>query len=195
MWHRLMLGVALAGVALGPAAHAKKPAATEEAALRGMIERLYKPYTEPLPAPPEDGSYAPDNAAGAGLDGYEIPKTATLGALIDRWDSLMARAEEVYILNDFDWYCQCQDNDNRTAKIMTQTYNYGGKNQIDAKIVFSPGRSEQGDSGLPLIFRFKREGGAWKLDDLKFSDGQTLRKDLAQDIKDATRDLAKKKPE
>jgi hypothetical protein len=180
--------VMLSSMALAMAAHAKPPAAQDEAAVRAMIERTYAAYTRPMPDAPDDGSYAADNDPGAAMDGYELPYTASLGDLIDRWGTLMRSADEIYQLNGFDWYCQCQDNDNNSAKLVSQHYSVTGKDRMAVKIIYSPGRVDGKDSGDPLIFLFKREGGAWKLDDMKFHDFTTLRKGLAADIKDAQRD-------
>lgn len=191
----LLLGAALAGAVLVSPASAKKPAAADEAAIRAMIEKLYEPYSKPYPEPPEDGSYAPENAPGSAIDGGELPYTKSLGPLIAQWGDLMHKAEQVYMLNDFDWYCQCQDSDPHTAGIISQSYKLVAKDRIDANIMFSPASYEGRDHGRPLLFRFKREDGAWKLDDLKFDHFSTLRKALAQDIKDVTRDLAKGIPQ
>jgi hypothetical protein len=193
MSRSVLVGVLLMGIAFSAPAHAKKPAAADEAAVRSMIAQVYKSYTTPIPEAPEDGSYAPENAAGAAMDGYELPQTKTLAVLIDRWSTAMAENEELYNLNSYDWYCQCQDNDNNTARLMKQSYVFSGKDRIDAKIVYSPGRYEGRDHGAPLTFRFKREDGQWKLDDLRFRGGSTLRSDLASDIKDAEKDHAKSK--
>ena len=166
---------------------AKAPAPQDEAVVRDIVAKIYAPYLQPTPEAPDDGSYAPDNAAGATASGYEPPYTQTLAALIGRWDRLMQESEELYGLNGFDWYCQCQDNDSATARLVRQSYSAKGKDGIDAKILFSPGRYEGKDMGAPLLFRFRREGGQWKIDDLKFQDSDTLRKGLAEDIKAASK--------
>lgn len=169
------------------AAAAKQSAQQDEAVVRDIVAKIYAPYSQPLPEAPDDGSYAPDNAAGAAASGYEPPYTLSLGALIARWDKLMQESEELYGLNGFDWYCQCQDNDNATAKLLSQRYKLRSKGQIEATIVFSPGRGPEGDQGAPLRLRFRNEGGAWKIDDLTFEDGSTLRKSLLNDIADASK--------
>jgi hypothetical protein len=179
-------GAALLGAALSVSAVAKKPAAAEEAAIRAMIERVYAPYSQPIPEAPEDGSAVPDNDPGAAMDGYKLPYTNSLGELIDKWSVLMQSADEIYNLNGFDWYCQCQDNDNATSKLIRQKYSQTGKDRIKADILFSPGQYEGKHTGAPLIFYFRRESGEWKLDDMKFNDFTTLRKGLVEDIKDAS---------
>lgn len=168
-------------------AAAKAPAPQDEAVVREIVAKIYAPYSQPIPEAPDDGSYAPDNAAGASVDGYEPPYTQSLAALIGRWDRLMQESEELYGLNGFDWYCQCQDNDPATSRLVRQSYTAKGKDAIEAKILFSPGRYEGKDMGAPLLFRFKREGGQWKIDDLRFQDSDTLRKGLADDIKAASK--------
>jgi hypothetical protein len=191
---RMLIIAALAACGLGTPLYAKAPAKEDEDAIRAMIEKVYAGYMREIPEAPEDGSYAPTNEPGEAADGYDLPSTASLDALINKWGDLMRENEELYRLNSFDWYCQCQDNDNKTSKIVSQKYVAAGKNRINARVVFSPGRTEDGkDSGAPLIFNFKREGGAWKLDDLKFDDFTTLRKGLALDIRDAEKDRAKAK--
>ena len=188
---KFAIGAVLISAALFAPIQAKKPLAADEAAVRSMVERIYAPYSQPMPEAPADGSYAVENDPGAAIDGYEPPYAETLDKLIGRWSGLMKVTGELYNMNGFDWYCQCQDFDSKTAKIVTQSYKFAGKDRIDANILFSPGWAEQGETGSPLVFRFKREGGEWKLDDLTFDGGGTLRKDLATDIKDATRDQAK----
>ena len=160
------------------AAVAKAPAPQDEAVLRDIIAKIYAPYSQPIPDAPDDGSYVPENAAGAAADGYEPPYTQSLDELIGRWDRLMQESDELYGLNGFDWYCQCQDNDNATAKLLSQRFKLGPKGRIEALIVFSPGRGPDGDQGAPLRFHFRNEGGSWKVDDLIFENGSTLRKSL-----------------
>ncbi len=178
-------------ISIGPlplnVAAARAPAPQDEAVVRDIVAKIYAPYSQPIAEAPEDGSYAPENAAGAAASGYEPPYTQSLAALIARWDRLMQESEELYGLNGFDWYCQCQDNDPSTSRVVRQNYAAKGKDAIEAKILFSPGRYEGKDMGAPLVFRFKREGGQWRIDDLRFQDSDTLRKGLAEDIKAASK--------
>ncbi|RDV07330.1 DUF3828 domain-containing protein [Sphingorhabdus pulchriflava] len=168
-------------------AAAKQPAHQDEAVVRQIVSNIYASYMQPISEAADDGSYAPENEAGASTGGYEPPYTQTLDALIGRWGKLMQQSEELYGLNGFDWYCQCQDNDNATAKLLSQRYKLRSKGRIEATIVFSPGRGPDGDQGAPLRFHFRNEGGAWKVDDLTFEDGSTLRKSLVTDIADASK--------
>jgi hypothetical protein len=179
----LLFGIALPLQAVG----AKPPSVQDEAAVRGIIAKIYAAYTQPAPDLREGDRPVPDNEAGAAASGYEPPYTQSLDSLIGRWDRLMQESEELYGMNGFDWYCQCQDNDAATAKLLKQTYRQAGKARIEARILFSPGRSPEGDTGSPLVVKFLKENGDWKIDDLKFDDGSLLRRSLLQDIADASK--------
>jgi hypothetical protein len=185
MMRMAMLGAVLAGVALASPVWAKKPAAADEAAVRMMVERVYIPYSKPNSDHPEN----PD----AETDAFDMGRTQSLSKLETRWDDLMEKTGELYGMNGFDWYCQCQDYDTATARIVSQSYTQLDQDGIDVNVLFSPGRFDGKDSGSPLHFRFRREDGLWKLDDLTFEDGSTLREGLAVDIEDATKDLATSK--
>ena len=161
---------------------AKAPAPQDEAAVRDIVAKIYAPYSHPIPEAAGYGSYAKENAAGVAASGYQPPYTQSLAASIARWDRLVQESEELYGLNGFDWYCQCQDNDYATAKILSERYKYQFKGAIEALVHFSPGQSSDGDRAAPLHLQFKKEGGAWKIDDLIFEDGSTLRKSLLTDI-------------
>ena len=180
---KVAISVVLASVALFAPAHAKKPVAADEAAVREIVAYVYDGYSL------SSGDVA--EPVETGRDAYHPPYTDSLGAQISRWSSLMVVTDELYNLNSFDWYCQCQDFDSKTAKVTKQSYKSAGKDRIDANILFSTGWVDKDYAGAPLLFRFKREGGTWKLDDLKFDGGGTLRRDLATDITDAMRDQAK----
>jgi hypothetical protein len=167
---RTMLGAALLGAAFSVSATAK-PAAADEAAVREMIGQLYASYSQPVPDAPEEA--------------FDVPYTAKLTALVSKWSSLMEMTGELYNLNSFDWFCQCQDNDVSTARLISQKYQAKAPDRIEVNVLFSPGEWEGKHGGGPLIFYFSLEGGRWKLDDLKFADASTLRQGLAADIRDA----------
>lgn len=183
---KIVIGVVLTSAALVAPAQAKKPVAADEAAVREIVAYVYEGYS----LSNEDGAEPVEN----GPDAYQPPYTESLGAQIARWSSLMMATDELYNLNSFDWYCQCQDFDSKAAKITKQSYTSAGTDRIDATIRFSTGWVKKGYAGAPLSFRFKREGGTWKLDDLRFEGGGTLRSALASDIKDATLDQVKARP-
>jgi hypothetical protein len=159
---------------------AKSPAPSDEQAVRAIIAKVYEGYSR---------LETDDAATTEAASRFEPPYSATLAPMVARWTNLMEANDELYTLNSFDWYCQCQDFDNTKAKIVKQTYKASGADRIDANIRFSAGWNKS----QPLLFRFRRDAGAWKLDDLKFAAGGTLRRDLASDIKDAEKDLKAKK--
>lgn len=176
-WQAIALAVAALATPVAAPAKGLRPA--DEAAVREIVRQVYEGYSKPIAEAPEDGSYAPDNEAGSAIDGYEPPYSASLDALIQKWMPY-GSGEEVMGMNDFDWYCQCQDFDSKSARIVSQSYKAKGANKIIGKVVFDP----VGGAGAPLIFTFVREPTGWALDDLKFNEGGTLRSGLAQDIAD-----------
>lgn len=171
---------ALFSAALVAPAFAKNPAPSDEQAVRAIIGKVYEGYSR---------LETDDATTTEAASRYEPTYSATLAPLVARWTNLMEANDELYTLNSFDWYCQCQDFDNTKAQIVKQSYKLGSADRIDANIRFSAGWNK----AQPLLFRFRREAGAWKLDDLKFAAGGTLRRDLASDIKDAEKDLKAKK--
>lgn len=175
--HGLLLAAVFLAAPSAISAKGLQPA--DEAAVREIVRQVYEGYSKPIPEAPEDGSYAPDNEIGSAVDGYEPPYSASLDALIQKWMPY-GSGDEVMGMNDFDWYCQCQDFDSKSAHIVSQSYKAKGANKIVGKVVFDP----VGGSGAPLIFTFVREPSGWALDDLKFNEGGTLRSGLAQDIAD-----------
>ncbi len=185
-WIGLALIGAVSGMGLQYAASAKssvaasKPAAADEAAVRKIIAHIYYSYTHP--AKDEDAQMA---AEGATKD--DLPYTASLNVLLKKWEPI-ASGDELYELNDFDWFCQCQDNDPKKAHIVSQKYIAHGRDAMDANIVYSAGWGK----GSPLTYMFKRESGAWKIDDMRFDAGRRLRQGLVDDVKDAAKDAAKK---
>jgi hypothetical protein len=185
MIRKLAMGAACFGTALSAPVLAKKPAAQDEAAVRAMIERVYTPYRKSPEYDPADLDSTPAV--------FELERTASLSSLEQRWENLMEQTGELYAMNGFSWYCQCQDYDTISAKLVRQIYKQVGRDRIDAEVLFSPGSYDGRTTGKPLTFRLRRENGVWKLDDLKFSDKSTLRAGLAQDIKDATQDLEARK--
>jgi Protein of unknown function (DUF3828) len=177
-------GAALSLLVAAPPTLAKKPVGADEAAVRHIINRVYEGYSRPFeelfPELPDDAPPRPDNSPGLAIDGYETPYSASLASLVEKWLPF-ARGDEVGAMNDFDWYCQCQDFDPKTAKITAQNYRSKSKNKMEVKVSFTAGW----DEGSPLTFYFIRENGMWVMDDLRFDGGSTLRKGLRSDIDDS----------
>jgi Protein of unknown function (DUF3828) len=145
---------------------AKKPSIADETAVRALIKNVYAVYQK---QPTEPGS-----------EMAVLQHTKSLQILVEHWQSKLTNGE-VTTLSDFDWFCQCQDWDAKTAHIESQTYVVRGHDKIDANVRFIAGW----DEAATLTFMFKRENGGWKLDDLKFTDGDTLRKSLVREIAEA----------
>lgn len=179
----IFLALLSASVVTAPVA-AKRPAAADENAVREIVKQIYVGYSTPMdelfPDVPDGEEPKPDNDAGAAVDGYEAPYSKSLDALIERWKPV-GTGDELRRMNSFDWYCQCQDFDPKSAKMNSEKYDLRGKDKIDAKLEYAP----VGGKGLKLTIIFVREDGHWVMDDLKFYDRTTLRKGLLGDIKDA----------
>lgn len=164
----VVAALAVLALAASPA-FAKKPAAADEAAVREIVRQIYADYNRVTEDSPE-----------VATEGYEPTYSASLDALVQKWMPY-ASGDEVYPMADFDWYCQCQDFDTKTAHVVSQSYQAKGAGTIVAKVVFS---GFEGNKGSPLIFTFIKEANGWALDDLKFDEGGTLRSGLQQDISD-----------
>lgn len=169
------LAAALVMIMTGAAVSAKKPAATDEAAVRDIIKQTYIGYSRVEPDSPDIAT-----------EGYEPPYSLSLDALKQKWMPV-GSGEELVQMNGFDWYCQCQDYSAKFARITAQKYDAKTKNKIEAKVHFAPG----GGKGRPLIFMFIRENGLWVMDDLRFDGGSTLRRGLQEDIDSAATTGAK----
>lgn len=178
-----VLSVLSACIAAIPA-DAKQPIPADEVAVRAMVARLYAGYSKPIPTE-EPEQELPDNEHGSAIDGYELPYSVSLNDLVRHWKAV-STVDEVSGMGDFDWYCQCQDYDPKKAGIAAQSYKARGKDQIEARIRFTIGWRQ----ASPLKFTFVRENQSWKLDDLLFEDGHTLRAGLRQDISDAAKKAA-----
>ncbi len=86
-------------------------------------------------------------------------------------------------MSESDWYCQCQDYDEKKAKLISQKYSFRDRNHVVADVLFTVG----GRAGSKLKLMFVREQAAWKLDDLRFEDGTMLRAGLQHDIANAAK--------
>jgi hypothetical protein len=163
---------------------AKKPVAADEAAVRNIVTTLYAGYKKPFPDASADVEVeeAPARRMGTNEEGYEMPYSVSLDALINRWLPY-GSGDELITMNSFDWWCQCQDYDPKNAKLTSQKYVARGVNRIDVATRFS----STGEKGSPLTFHFLRENGNWVLDDATLEGELKLRKALLDDIKDAAK--------
>ena len=158
---KFAIGVVLSSGALFTPVHARKPFAADQAAVRQIIAYVYKGYSRPIEDMAAEGAEAADDRP----DAYQPPYTETLGAQVARWSSLMKATDELYNLNSFDWYCQCQDFDSNTARVIKQSYQSAGKDRIDANILFPSAGSKRAMLAPPCCSasNAKAANGNWTI--------------------------------
>ncbi|MEY2926776.1 MAG: hypothetical protein RL367_1253 [Pseudomonadota bacterium] len=142
----------------------------EDAAVRAAVRAIFKPYL----------TKSPDDTPAAWQ--YPVYATATK-ALIARWQKATSNPDEVTSLSDFDWLCQCQDYDPKTARIISITTRSTASG-ADVKAILSPGWKERS----PLRLAMVKEKGRWMIADLVFKDGgPPLTSQLRAEIADANK--------
>jgi Protein of unknown function (DUF3828) len=147
------LSLILALLAAAPAPVKLSPA--DDAAVRAAVRAIYRPYAT------KDAATTP-----AAWD-YPIYAQAT-NALIASWKKATANPDEVTAMSDFDWLCQCQDYDYKTAKItgITTRSIRGG---AEANVLFTPGWKEKSQLRLMMV----KEKGRWMISDMVFENDRT----------------------
>lgn len=132
------MGMALAAIILAAAA---SPAGSPEAA----IAAIYAPYAGPTTA--------------TAFWDYPIFSKQT-AELIAHWRRVTPQ-DEPDALSDGDWLCLCQDFDNKAfkAEVLSKREVRGG---VQVTVRLDLGHNTRREAQLVL----KREGGAWRLDDL-----------------------------
>jgi len=148
------------------------PSTADSAALDAQVAEIFRPYTQDMD----------DTAA------WDRPLfSAEVTALIAHWEKVQPD-DEPDALNDGDWFCQCQDWDEKKFKVTPRGRAVlpGGTAEVSVKIDL--GFDDIHDvRDARLIFR--KEGAAWKLDDLfapqAFPKGlkQALRDTIVEDEK------------
>lgn len=144
--------------------------AADAAALDTAVTELFRPY-------------------GQGLDTQAVWErpifSAEVNALIAHWQRVLP-PDEPDRLNDGDWLCQCQDWDERAFRTSAGAPRKLADDMAELDVKIDLGFPEAaGLRDARLIFR--REDGAWKLDDIfapeAFPQGlkQTLRETIAED--------------
>lgn len=130
-------------------------------------------------------TYAPYQAGGQTPASWDFPiYSAEVTALIADWRAVTPQ-DEPDALSDGDWLCQCQDWD---AEAFTAAITSIGMTDADtAEVELTVDLGFPGaESMRPERVTLKREGGAWKIDDLvadSFPNGlrQALRETIAED--------------
>jgi hypothetical protein len=151
MMRKLFLFLALLAAAPAPV----KLSAADDASLRFAVRAIYKPYSA------KDVPHAP-----AAWD-YPIYAQATK-ALIASWKKATLNPDEVTAMSDFDWLCQCQDYDYKTAKITSIT-SRGIRGGAEANVLFTPGWKEKSQLRLMMV----KEKGRWMISDMVFENDRT----------------------
>jgi hypothetical protein len=153
----ILSSLLLAGAAL-PAADA--------AAIDARIKAIYRPYSRP----PEPGA------------AWEYPVfSAEMRALIAHWKQVQPR-DEPDDLNDGDWFCLCQDWDDKKFRATP-----GPLRLVEPGVVEVPVRIELGfDEPRNARLMLKKEANGWRVDDLLAEDyphglKQALRETIAAD--------------
>jgi len=150
---------------------AQPPAATAE--VRAAVTALYARYRA---APSADGSPASDDAV----------YSRRTRDLIARWHRSQPE-DEVTPLGDFDWFCQCQDYDEKTFAVTALIVRTGDRaGTFEAAVRYDIGGGNARSLSLVMI----REDRDWKVDDILFAretDIAGLRTQLATEIAETER--------
>ncbi|HKX77061.1 MAG TPA: DUF3828 domain-containing protein [Novosphingobium sp.] len=111
--------------------------------------------------------------------------SAEATALIAHWRHVLPE-DEPDRLNDGDWLCQCQDYDAKGFKTTPRIIEISSDGLASAEIGIDLGFSEVRDLRKATLI-LRREGGAWKLDEIVSADAfprglkQALRETIAED--------------
>jgi hypothetical protein len=162
----VLAGLLLAGAAMS---------AHDRAAVDAMVLSIYQPYSR---------SSASDDNGGAA--NWEQPIfSAGTAALIAHWVRVQPK-DGPDDLNDGDWFCMCQDYDNKKFRATIGAHRQLRPNVMQVQVSVDLGT---GDPRRNLRFIFNREGRSWKLDNIFARDGfenglkVALRRTIAADEK------------
>lgn len=146
-----------------PAAAAPKDA---QASVKSAIHAIYARYRAP--------------ASATGADDEKVYSSRTR-ALIARWHAAMPD-DEVTTLGDFDWFCQCQDFDDKNFAVTAINLTPGKAGSYLANVRYAAGWGSRDQLVLVMV----PEGGGWKVDDIRFGRKEgvaSLRAGLADEIR------------
>ncbi len=132
----ILTSLLLAGAAL-PAADAT--------AIDARVKEIFLPYSRPTTEPVRD------------YRGF----SAETSALIAHWERVQPKGE-VDDLNDGDWFCLCQDWDNKKFRATPGAVNLVEPGVAEVTVSVDVGFDEPRNERLV----FKHEGNGWRLDDL-----------------------------
>jgi hypothetical protein len=132
-----------------------RPAAAprDDAGVRAAITALFAPYARPANPPSADA----------------LPYTAATRARV-HWSTSARPGDEITFLGDFDWLCQCQDWDAAQFRVTSQDIDWTGNDAATVTVNYT----QMTDSSAQLRLMMAREGGAWKIADMEFAEGDKL---------------------
>jgi hypothetical protein len=182
-WLATMMIIALPIGARPVSAKPVAIAAADAAGINAHIRAVYSAFLNP---PLAEGARDPNGWVN-GPDGTTRYASRT-EALIAEWKRL-SDPDEVTALSDFGWECQCQDWDDKTAKLWPATLSAAPGGRIDARFRFSAGWKDVDT----MHFRYIKEGGKWLPEDIFFTGGGQLTQMLRQEIAEAKTAKAHKK--
>lgn len=155
------LSVPAALLAVATAAAQPAPGAgADEARVRSIVNSIYAAYNQPTSSEKAPVPYSPSTAA-----------------LYKQYQDL-TKDEEQPALSEFDHYCECQDFDEKQARLQTVNMVRVGPDLIDATAQYVLFRGEQ-----PKRTRIRfQKSGSWKIHDIFWANGGTLRGTLTEEI-------------
>lgn len=129
------------------------PATRDDAGVRAAVTALFAPYTRASHVPqPEAQTYA-----------------AATRALIDEWRRTRPEGD-LSFLGNFDWLCQCQDWESSQFRVTQMAIAWTGEDAATVTVNYT----QMTDSSAQLRLMMTREGGAWKVADMEFAEGDKL---------------------
>ena len=137
-----------AALALAACSGADKPA-PQGPRIDGMVAALYRPYSR-------------DPAASSAIADWDLPVfSAATTRLIAQWKQGFSD-DQVLDLQDFGWFCECQDWDPKAYKLTIEPHGEpaGDRAQIGVRLVTDADGERR--SRLQLV----RENGDWRVDDV-----------------------------
>lgn len=148
---------------------AAAPSDTDRSELEQKVVEIFRPYT----------------AAPGGIASWDLPiYSAEITALIAQWRAV-APEGEVDALNDGDWLCQCQDWDAEAFTATIGSIDMPGEGLAEVELTVDLGFGGP-EAIRPMRLTFKREEGAWKVDEIvaeSFPNGlkQAMSETIAED--------------
>jgi hypothetical protein len=133
--------------------------------IQRLIKNIYTPYSsDNAPAPWETKHFSPK-----------------LAKLISQW-RIAIKGQEMTNMTSYDWFCQCQDYDAKTARLGdVRIFHSIAGGPVSAEVDFHPGWEA---ANPPLIIELaKSKSGGWLVNDLIFEGDVRLTTQLKREIK------------